>query len=173
MSSVRVDPVQDFRSVVEAHESAVHAYVRRRVHDPGRAEDVTQEVFLRAWRFADRFDPQRADLRGWLLGIAHNLVIDGYRADAARPRTAGGEELLAALPAADELEAAVAAWMMADALRRLTPAHRDVLLCLYYRRWSLADTATHLGVALGTVKSRSTYALRALRLVLEEMEVSR
>jgi RNA polymerase sigma-70 factor (ECF subfamily) len=60
---------------------------------------------------------------------------------------------------------------MADALRRLTPAHRDVLLCLYYRRWTLAETAAHLDVALGTVKSRSTYALRALRLVLEEMEV--
>jgi RNA polymerase sigma-70 factor (ECF subfamily) len=60
---------------------------------------------------------------------------------------------------------------MSDALRRLTPAHRDVLLCLYYRRWTLAETASHLDIAVGTVKSRSTYALRALRLVLEEMEV--
>lgn len=162
---------QEFRAVVEEHGPAVQAYVRRKVGDPGRAEDLTQEVFLRAWRHADRFDAARADLRGWLFAIARNLVIDTYRADAARPRTTGNDDVLVALPAPDEMDAAVAAWTMTDALRGLTPAHRDVLLCLYYRRWTLAETAEHLGVAVGTVKSRSTYALRALRLVLEEMEV--
>lgn len=159
-----------FREIVEANEAAVHGFVRRRVQDPGRAEDLTQEVFLRAWRHAEQYDARRADVRGWLLGIARNLVIDSYRADAARPRTAGDDQLLAALPAPDDTEAAIASWSMAEALRRLTPAHRDVLLCLYYRRWSLAETAAHLGVPTGTVKSRSTYALRALKLVLEEME---
>jgi RNA polymerase sigma-70 factor (ECF subfamily) len=162
---------REFRAVVEAHGPAVQAYVRRKVGDAGRAEDLTQEVFLRAWRHADRFDAGRADARGWLLAIARNLVIDTYRADAARPRTGAGDEALASVAAPDEIDAALSAWVMADALRHLTPAHRDVLLCLYYRRWTLAQTAEHLGVAVGTVKSRSTYALRALRLVLEEMEV--
>ena len=160
-----------FRAVVEEHSAAVHGFIRRRVGDAGRAEDLTQEVFLRAWRHAERYDSERADVRGWLLAIARNLVIDSYRSDAARPRTGGSEELLELLPGPDEIDAAVSAWAMAEALRRLTPAHRDVLLCLYYRRWTLGQTAEHLGVALGTVKSRSTYALRALRLVLEEMEV--
>lgn len=164
-------PVDDgFREIVEAHEAAVHGFLRRRVHDPGRAEDLTQEVFLRAWRHAAQYDPERADLRGWLLGIARNLVIDSHRADAARPRRGGGDELLAVLPAPDQTDAAVASWSMADALQRLSAPHRDVLLCLYYRRWTLVETAGHLGVPIGTVKSRSTYALRALRLVLEEME---
>ena len=164
--------VEDFREVVVAHEPAISAYVRGKVSDAGRAEDLTQEVFLRAWRHADRYDPSRADVRGWLFGIAKNVVVDSYRADAVRPRAAGTEALLVALPAPDEIDPAVSAWTMAEALRRLGPSHRDVLLCLYYRRWSLAQTAGHLGVPLGTVKSRSTYALRALRLVLEEMEVS-
>lgn len=162
---------RDFRAFVEEHAPAVHAYLRRKVADAGRAEDLTQEVFLRAWRHADRFDPNRADLRGWLFAIARNLVIDAYRADGARPRTTAGEEVLVSLPGPDEIDQALGAWVMSDALRRLSPAHRDVLLCLYYRRWSLAETAGHLDVAIGTVKSRSTYALRALRLVLEEMEV--
>jgi RNA polymerase sigma-70 factor, ECF subfamily len=160
-----------FRAVVEEHSPAVSAYLRRRVSDAGRAEDLTQEVFLRAWRHADRFDASRADLRGWLFAIARNLVIDAHRADGARPRTGAGDEVLVALPGPDQIDAALGAWVMSDALRRLSPAHRDVLLCLYYRRWTLAETAEHLGVAVGTVKSRSTYALRALRLVLEEMEV--
>ena len=173
MSVLRLRPADalgDFDVVVAEHEPAVHGFVRRRVADAGRAEDLTQEVFLRAWRFADRYDPTRNDVRTWLLAIARNLVIDSYRADSARPRTAGSDDLLVHLAAPDRTDAAVAAWSMADALRRLTPAHRDVLLCLYYRRWSLAETAEHLGVAVGTVKSRSTYALRALRLVVEEME---
>ena len=129
-------------------------------------------MFLRAWRAAGQYDPGKADVRGWLFAIARNLVVDTYRADAARPRVVGSDDLLGAVPVPDETEAAVAAWTMSDALRRLSPDHRDVLVCLYYRRWTLAQTAEHLEVALGTVKSRSTYALRALRLVLEEMEVS-
>lgn len=166
------DAAAAFRSVVQEHEGAVHAYLRRRIGDAGRAEDLTQEVFLRAWRNADQFDSQRGVTRGWLFSIARNLLVDTYRADAARPRAVGDETLLEALPAPDEVDAAVAAWTMSEALSRLSAAHRDVLLCLYYRRWSLAETAEHLDVAVGTVKSRSTYALRALRLVLEEMEVS-
>lgn len=163
---------ESFRAVVEEHEGAVHAYLRRRTRDAGRAEDLTQEVFLRAWRHADRFDPSRDDARGWLFTIARNLLVDSYRADAARPRTRSDDALLQAVPAPDEIDAAVAAWTMTEALQRLTPAHRDVILCLYYRRWTIAETATHLGVPSGTVKSRSTYALRALGLILEEMEVS-
>ena len=158
----------DFRVVVEEHGPAVRAFLRRRLADPGRAEDLAQEVFLRAWRHADRYDAERTDVRTWLYAIARNLVIDSYRADGARPRAAGTDELLADVAVPDATEAAVDAWTMADALRALTPAHRDVLVCLYYRRWTVAETAAHLGVPVGTVKSRSTYALRALRLVVEE-----
>lgn len=160
-----------FRAVVGEHEGAVHAYLRRRVTDAERAKDLTQEVFLRAWRSADSFDAARGDVRGWLFTIARNLLVDSYRADAARPR-AVGDGGLALLPAPDEIDDAVAAWSMAEALRRLTVSHRDVLVCLYYQRLSLVEASEQLGVPVGTVKSRSTYALRALRLVLEEMEVS-
>ena len=163
---------QAFAELVRTHEAAVHGYVHRRLRDARRAEDLTQEVFLRAWRHAERYDAARADVRAWLFAIARNLVIDAYRADGVRPRTTGTDALLVALPAPDETDAAVAAWSMADALRLLSAPHRDVLLCLYYRRWTLAQTAEHLGVPVGTVKSRSTYALRALRLVLEEREGS-
>ncbi len=160
----------DFRDVVAQHQAAVRGFLRTRLGDPGRADELTQEVFLRAWRSADQYDSTRSTVRVWLLGIARNLVIDSYRADAARPRSVGSDDLLLTVPAADAFDAAVSALSMAESLKQLTPAHRDVLVCLYYRRWTLAETADHLGVAVGTVKSRSTYALRALRLVLNERE---
>ncbi len=169
--TVPPDPTRDrFDQLVRSQHAAVHAYIRRRVRDPARAEDLTQDVFLRAWRHADAFDASRADARGWLLAIARNLVIDSYRAEGRRPTVSGVDEFLAAVPAADEIDAALGALAMSEALQRLTEAHRTVLVYLYYRGWSLADTASHLGIAVGTVKSRSTYALRALKLVLEELE---
>jgi RNA polymerase sigma-70 factor, ECF subfamily len=163
-----VEDAGDLRALVELHGPAVRGFLRSRLGDPHRAEDLAQEVFVRAWRSADRFDPARGALRTWLLAIARNLVVDAHRADAARPRTAADEGVLATVPVPDETDQVLAAWSMAEALRRLSPAHREVLVCLYYRRLSLAETAERLGVPVGTVKSRSTYALRALRLVLEE-----
>jgi RNA polymerase sigma-70 factor, ECF subfamily len=159
------------RALVAEHGGPLLAYVQRLVHDRDRAEDVVQETLVRAWRRAGTFDPERGALRTWLFAIARNLVVDGFRAEAARPRTLGDEGLLAAAPAPDELDAALSAWTMAEALRRLTPAHREVLVALYYRRLPVAEAAERIGVPVGTVKSRSTYALRALRVVLEEMDV--
>ena len=160
------------RSLVDDHGPALRAYLRRRTSDPHRADDLLQEVLLRAWRRAGTFDPERGEVRSWLLGIARNVVIDAARADAVRPHTVS-DEPLQHLSGADEVEGAVEAWVMAEALGRLSDAHRTVLQQLYYRRLSTAEAARESGVPQGTVKSRSTYALRALRLVLEEMEVPR
>ncbi len=160
------------RSLVDAHSGALFAYVVRQVSDRQRAEDIVQEVFFRAWKRAETFQSARGDLRGWLFAIARNLVIDSHRADAARPRVVADDTALATVAVPDEVESSLAAWTMREALLRLTPTHREVIYLLHYRRLTLAESAVHLRVPLGTVKSRSTYALRALRLVLEEMEVT-
>ncbi len=72
------------------------------------------------------------------------------------------------LPAADELDRAVQQWQVADALASLSAQHRAVLLETYYRGRSIAEASATLGIPAGTVKSRSYYALRALRLALQE-----
>ena len=64
-------------------------------------------------------------------------------------------------------------FLVADALDELSPRHREVLTLCYFQGMSVADAAARLGVAEGTVKSRTHYALRALRLVLEERGVTR
>lgn len=141
--------------------------------DRQRAEDLVQETLLRAWRHPDALDPARGSPRAWLFTTARHLAIDAWRRREARV----GEVITDVPPEStdglDEADRAVEAWTIAEALRQLTPAHREVLVECFYRGRSVAEAATTLGVPPGTVKSRTHYAMRALRLVLEEMGVTR
>lgn len=94
-------------------------------------------------------------------------MIDGQRARRARPQEVG-EAGLDQHPAADDVDRALESWAVADALSALRPDHRRVLLETYYRGSSVAEAADALGIPPGTVKSRTFYALKALRLALEE-----
>jgi RNA polymerase sigma-70 factor (ECF subfamily) len=140
-------------------------------HDRARAEDLVQETFLRAWRHPEALVEERGSVRPWLFTIARNLAVDAHRARRARP-TEVSDEALAVVPAADELDRALESWQIADALAALSPDHRAVLVETYYRGRSVAEAAAVLGVPPGTVKSRSYYALRALRLALQERGVT-
>lgn len=133
--------------------------------DRQRAEDIVQETLLRAWQHPEAIAGRPA--RPWLFAVARNLAIDAYRARKARPHEVG-EAALDVLPAADDPERVLESWAVADALTSLRPDHRRVLLETYYRGKSVAEAAVALGVPAGTVKSRTFYALRALRLALEE-----
>jgi len=133
--------------------------------DRQRAEDIVQETLLRAWQHPEAIADRPA--RPWLFAVARNLAIDSYRARRARPHEVG-EAALGVMPAPDEAERALESWAVADALTALRPEHRRVLLETYYRGKSVAEAAMALGVPAGTVKSRTFYALRALRLALEE-----
>jgi RNA polymerase sigma-70 factor (ECF subfamily) len=133
--------------------------------DRQRAEDIVQETLLRAWQHPDAIAERPP--RPWLFAVARNLAVDAYRARKARPREVG-EAALELIPAPDEADRALESWAVADALKALRPEHRSVLLETYYRGHSVAEAAVILGIPAGTVKSRTFYALRALKLALEE-----
>jgi RNA polymerase sigma-70 factor (ECF subfamily) len=138
------------------------------------AEDIVQETLLRAWQNPAAFDPARGPARAWLCTVARHLVIDAHRAKLARPTEVGPEPLeriAEQTPGEDQFEQALQSWAVADALRALTPDHRAVLLETYYRGRTMADAARVLGIPVGTVKSRTYYALQALRLALQERGV--
>ncbi|HEY6738182.1 MAG TPA: sigma-70 family RNA polymerase sigma factor, partial [Actinopolymorphaceae bacterium] len=110
----------------------------------------------------------RGPLRAWLATVARNIVVDGERARRARPPEVG-EEALGVVPIGeDELDKALLSWDVLEVLSALAPHHREVLVEVYYRGHSVAEAARRLGVPPGTVKSRTFYALRQLRLLLEE-----
>lgn len=135
-------------------------------HDHARAEDVFQETLLRAWRHGDRLVESRGSVRAWLFTVARNLVIDQWRAERAHRESPVAD--VPDVPVADEVDRLLQAWVLDDALRSLSAEHRAVLVECYYRGASVSDAAARLGIPEGTVKSRTHYALRALRLVLQE-----
>jgi RNA polymerase sigma-70 factor (ECF subfamily) len=138
--------------------------------DRGAAEEIVQEVFLRAWRHAGQYDPARAGVRTWLYQITRHAIIDARRRASVRPALAQHEPVGEA-EAAGSLEQAMLGWQVAAALERLTPEHRQMIRMAQFRGLTMREIAEHTGLPLGTVKSRTWYALRSLRLVLEEMGV--
>ncbi|HEX7353543.1 MAG TPA: sigma-70 family RNA polymerase sigma factor [Mycobacteriales bacterium] len=159
------------RALVDEHGRALLGYATRLTGDRGLAEDVVQETLLRAWRHAGNLDPARGPLRPWLFTVARNVVVDAVRAKRARPPEVG-DAALTLVPVADDVERAVETWTVEEALAALSPEHRAVLIETYYRGSSVAEAATRLGIPPGTVKSRAFYALRELRLRLQEQGVS-
>jgi RNA polymerase sigma-70 factor (ECF subfamily) len=147
------------------HGPALLAYAQRLLGgDRFKAEDVVQETFLRAWRNAGRLTGATA--RPWLFTVARRIVIDGHRRHDAAPTAERAEDA-----PADELEQALLSWDVTEAFRTLSAEHRAVLLEVHYRDRTIAEAARVLGIPEGTVKSRTYYALHALRLALEERGV--
>ena len=160
------------RLIYEQHAAPLLSYALRLTGgDRGRSEDIVQETLLRAWRHPQALDPERGPVRSWLFKVARNVAVDAHRARRSRP-TEVGDEALAIVPAVDEIESALDSWLVADAMAALSPDHRAVLVETYFRGRSVAEAAQVLGIPAGTVKSRTFYALRALKLALEERGVT-
>jgi RNA polymerase sigma-70 factor, ECF subfamily len=159
------------RALHDEHAPALHAWARRRMADRREAEEVVQETLVRAWRKQHQYDPGRGSERAWLFGIARNVAADLHRRNVRHLR-AVGDDVTIDLTANDrDLERMVEASLVHDALVALSIEHRAVLVEIYYRGRSVHEAAERLGIPEGTVKSRTYYALRALRAELESREV--
>jgi RNA polymerase sigma-70 factor (ECF subfamily) len=119
----------------------------------------------------DRLDPDAESLLPWLATVARRIVIDDRRRKGARPPEAG-EGALETLRSADGMDELLRTVLVTEALKALTPAHREVLGETILRDRTVNEAAEVLGIPVGTVKSRVYYAMRALRVVLEEKGVT-
>jgi RNA polymerase sigma-70 factor (ECF subfamily) len=155
------------RALHDEHAAALWSYVTGLLHgDRVRAQDVVQETLLRAWRNPDAIaDPSTS--RSWLYTVAKRIVIDDWRAARRRPEVVTDE--VPEIAVADATEQAVDRQLVLAAARKLSSEHRAVLLECYFRGRSVAEAALTLGVPEGTIKSRTHYALHALRAAITEM----
>lgn len=155
---------QHLRSVYDAHSKELYGIALRSLADEVTAEEAVEETFLRAWQAADRFDPELGSMRTWLFAILRNVIVDLLRRTNRAPYPSTDET-----GTYDPIEKALLAWQVEEALRRMSDDHRVVLVETYYKGRPYSEVASDLGTPVGTVKSRVYYALRSLRLVLEEM----
>jgi RNA polymerase sigma-70 factor (ECF subfamily) len=134
----------------------------RYLGDRGTAEELVQDVFTSVWKNAAGFDPTRARFATWVYRITRNRATDLIRRRKARVRTVENEPLLEP-GEADPSGELSKNFDVAAALSRLSPVHREVLVLAYFRGFSQREISDHTDTPLGTVKSRTTAALRALR----------
>ena len=161
-------------TLYDEHAAVLWRYALRLTGDASQAEDVVQETLLRAWQHPEVVGDTERSARAWLFTVARNMIIDDRR--SARFRN-----VVASLDAdgapeqstPDEVNAALDRMLIADAMAQLSTEHRAVIERSYYRGWTTVQIATDLGIAEGTVKSRLHYAVRALRLTLQELGVTR
>lgn len=158
------------RAAYAAHGGELYRLANRSLSDGMLAEEAVQETFLRAWRAAERFDPDLGSLRTWLFAIARNVIIDLSRARAVRPEVTGETGETGEEPGDDPIEQAMQSWLVEEALGRISGDHRKAIVETYFRGRPYGEVAEELGVPEGTLRSRVFYGLKSLRLTLEEME---
>ncbi|MEW1700439.1 sigma-70 family RNA polymerase sigma factor [Streptomyces sp. NPDC093249] len=164
-------PTMDRDTLVELHRlhasALFRALLRLTSGDRGRAEDMLQETFLRAWQNPQALTRGPEHGRPWLFTVARRIAIDHFRAQSARPKELGDETPEDRAAPDDPYEEVVIAHAVDDALAELPVHHREVLVELHLNDRSTVGAAAVLGIPPGTVKSRNFYAVRALRPVLE------
>ena len=162
------------RVLYDEHAAALWRYAVRLTGDRARAEDVVQETLLRAWQHPEVTEDGERSARAWLFTVARNMIIDERRSPRFR-KAYGSLEFVEAPENAGphEAKAALDRLLLGDAMAQLSQEHRAVIRRSYYLGWTTTQIAEDLQIAEGTVKSRLHYAVRALRLTLQEMGVTR
>jgi RNA polymerase sigma-70 factor (ECF subfamily) len=163
----RRDP-SGIRAMYQAYGHFVYVVALRVLGEHDLAEDATQQTFVRAWQAADRLDVAR-DPAPWLATIAKRVAIDLYRREARRPTLA-----LSAAPASDrslvtlppDLDTLDAAWHVRQAIDALPADEAAVVRLHHLQGMSHHEISDELGIAIGTVKSRSHRAHRKLAALL-------
>jgi RNA polymerase sigma-70 factor, ECF subfamily len=180
IAALAAGEVEALGALYDRHARIVFALLVRIAGDRDAAEEILQEVFLRAWQHAHAFDDSRGTVRSWLYGIAHNLALNELRRRRRRPQpqprpaSADAEDDDYREQIAADSDPAVDAWCavrdaeLAQALDLLPPSQRAVLL-LYGEGFSQSEIAAKLGEPLGTVKSRMRRALVHLRETLSAL----
>ena len=153
-----------FETLYRRYARPVFALALRRLGDRGRAEEAVQDAFASIWRSASTYTPARGSGAAWLYAVARNAIVD--RARGRREPAGAAAELPPAEPQ-ERAEESWQAWRVHRAVDELPESERVVVELAYWQELSQSEIAAHLGIPLGTVKTRTRSALRRLADLLE------
>ena len=165
-----------FAALYDRHGRAAYSLARRVMREDQAAEDLTQEAFLKVWRSAGGYRPERGSVRTWILSIVHNRAIDQLRSMASRRGTRARVEREA--PRSQPSEAFDEAWrnrqreQVREALNTLPAEQLKILELAYFSGFTHVEISGLLGIPLGTVKGRMRLAREKLRGLLEPGEAA-
>ena len=156
------------RAVYRSHGRLVYAVAYKVLGDRSLAEEATQQTFVKAWRAAQSFDESR-ELGPWLAAIARRVAIDLHRREAVRAAdplefVPADEPGLVSTP--QSAEAVYDVWEVRQAVAQLPPDEQEVVRLQHLDGFTHVQIAERLGVAVGTVKSRSFRAHKRLATLL-------
>jgi RNA polymerase sigma-70 factor (ECF subfamily) len=141
------------------------------------AEDLVQDAFLKLWRSATSYRPERSGVRTWLFSIVRNRGIDQLRSHASRRRTQ--DRLEAFTPRSQPSEAFAETWRnsqrdrVRDALNTLPPEQLKVLELAYFSGYTHVQVSELLDVPLGTIKGRMRLGLKKMRVYFDHPKLTR
>jgi RNA polymerase sigma-70 factor, ECF subfamily len=167
ISLVRERDAHAFATLYDRHARAAYSLAYRMMGERQAAEDLVQDTFLKLWRGASTYRPERGNVRSWLLAIVHNQAIDQIRSSASRRRVQ--EKVEASAPRVQPSEAFAESWRNAqrdqirEALRSLPAEQLRVLELAYCGGYKHVEIAELLGLPLGTVKGRMRLGLKKMR----------
>jgi RNA polymerase sigma-70 factor (ECF subfamily) len=168
---LRAADEEAFAAVYRRWGPLVHTMATRSLGDAHEAEDVTQQVFIGAWRGRDGYRPDRGSLGGWLVGITRRKIVDALAARTRRHTVLDAltrEDGDAAASPAEAPDEVLDRVLLVDAMSRLPHGQREVLCMAFYQDLTQARIAERTGLPLGTVKSHTRRGLHRLRAVIEE-----
>lgn len=166
------DP-EAFGRLYELYLDAIYRYLYHRVSVKEDAEDLTELVFLKVWENLSGYRPQSAGFRAWLYRIAHNALIDHYRArQEADPLEERHAVENARTDAEEHLEAEEDLQRLTRAIVKLEPDHQHVLVLRFIEGFKPREVATILNQSEGAVRVKQHRALRALAGLMAVEEVT-
>ena len=163
--------LHDFDDLFELHGPPVHAYLSRRA--PHVADDLLSDVWVAALHARATYDPTKGSVRGWLFGVAKNVLAKHHR-DTARNRRAGVLRLWSPQPDPwSEVDARLDATAVSSQLRTfladLPSDEREVLLLVAWEQLTPSEAAQTLGIPSGTARSRLHRARERMRSSMVEL----
>jgi len=161
-----------FAQLYESHFDRIYRYVAMKTGNRTEAEDMTQQVFVRAYKSVGSYQWRDVPFSAWLFRIAHNQIVDHIRRESKRP-TVWLDETLPIPSDSDpvqEVELKLNMEKVAAASRSLTPAQREVISLRFAGGLSIAEAAQSMKKSEGAIKALQHSAIQALRKTLKTGE---